>query len=372
MKRKPRHLASLTLTLAMSALVGCSAADPAEVQGDQRLVVNTPLPPAAARQANALFVDASAMGETRALLILRDGRPIYEAYAPGFGRESRLISWSMAKSVTAVLIGFLVADGRLSLDEPAPIAQWQRPGDPRGSITIRHLLHMSSGLDHVETADPAWDADTVAMLFGPHAPDMARFAESKLAVARPDERFNYSSATTVILSDIIARSLTDSDSPTARRDAVRNLVSGRLAGPLGMTSLTPEYDAAGTMIGGSIMHATARDYAKFGEFLRNRGRSPDGTQLLPASWVDFMRQPSPAFPGYGGQLWLNRPEAAGRGDNSLWYGQGPADLFAAIGHQGQFIIVSPSQRLTVVRLGISTDEQIVHLRESLRQLVAAL
>src|SRR3546814_10212260 len=93
----------------------------------------------------------------------------------------------------------MVADGRLSLDGPAPVAAWQRSGDPRGAIRLRDLLHMASGLDHVEEGDPVWASDTVTMLFGGGAQDMAGFAEAKPAVARPGEVFNYSSATSVIL-----------------------------------------------------------------------------------------------------------------------------------------------------------------------------
>ncbi|MGN6692195.1 MAG: serine hydrolase, partial [Sphingopyxis sp.] len=104
------------------------------------------LDPTIKAKADALFDDADDVGETRALLVLRDGAPIYERYGDGFDRNSKLISWSMAKSITAVLTGFLVADGQLSLDSPAPVAAWQRTGDPRGAITLRNLLHMSSGL----------------------------------------------------------------------------------------------------------------------------------------------------------------------------------------------------------------------------------
>src|SRR3546814_17844522 len=71
--------------------------------------------------------------------------------------------------------------------------------------------------------------------------------------------------TPLFRSDFLADTLTPSPSPDARRDAMRDFIAGRLIEPLGMTSLTPEFDAKGTMIGGSIMHATARDYAKFGE-----------------------------------------------------------------------------------------------------------
>jgi CubicO group peptidase (beta-lactamase class C family) len=332
-----------------------------------------PLPalaPVIKAKADALFDDVDAVGETRALYVLRDGQPIYERYGEGFGPDSKLISWSMAKSITAVLTGFLVADGQLSLDGPAPVAAWQRSGDPRGAITLKHLLHMSSGLEHVEVGDPVWDGDTVTMLFGTGAPDMAGFAEAKPAAAQPDEAFNYSSATSVILADIVADTLTPSKSPDARRDAMRDFIAGRLAEPLGMTSLTPEFDAAGTMIGGSVMHATARDYAKFGEFLRNHG-VVNGQRLLPESWMRFMLAPSPRDPGYGGHIWLNRARPAGS-DAALWPDRGPNDLFACIGHQGQYIIVSPSQRVTIVRLGNTTDDQFPELRRHLADLTELL
>ena len=373
MNRKTPLMASASLLLLLTAapmLAACSNAQPPA--GEPRVLATAAsLPPAVEDALAQLFADREAMGETRALLILRDGEPIYEAYGPGYSAESKLISWSMAKSITAVLIGFMVADGRLALDDPAPVPAWQRPGDPRGDITLRDLLHMASGLEHLEEGDPVWESDTVEMLFGGGSTDMAAMAEAKPPVAEPGKDFNYSSATSVILSDILAGALTDSDVPAVRRDAVRGLIAGRLAAPLGITSLTPEFDASGTMVGGSIMHATARDYARFGEFLRRRGEAPDGTRILPDRWFDFMLAPSPAYAGYGGHIWLNTPRPAGV-QASLWPDKGPADLFACLGHQGQYIIVSPRQNLTVVRLGISTDAQIPNVRDGLQRVMAGL
>jgi CubicO group peptidase (beta-lactamase class C family) len=340
-----------------------------KVLADNALPIGPKLTPAI-RQAADLLLDDDAHGDTRALIVMKNGKLVYERYAEDFGAQTKLISWSMAKSITAVLIGFLVSDGRLSLDSPAPVPAWQRSGDPRGEITLRDLLHMASGLEHREGGDPLWEADTTNMLFGSGVGDMAGFAEAKPAVAKAGEVFNYSTATSVILADILADTLTPSKNPAARRDAVLEFMRGRLIEPLSMSSLTPEFDARGTMIAGSIMHATARDYARFGEFLRNGGMA-DGQRLLPKTWIQFMLSPSAADKGYGGHIWLNRHRPAGTRP-ALWPQRGPNDLFAAIGHQGQYIIVSPSQRVTVVRLGVTEDEEFPLLRRRLANLVESL
>lgn len=297
---------------------------------------------------------AEEMAETRALVIIRGGDIVVERYAPGYDRNTRFISWSMAKSVTAVLIGLMVADGRLALDAPAPVPDWQRPGDPRGAITLRHLLHMASGLEHTESGDPVYESDEVRMLFLDGRDDMVRYAASQPLEAEPGSKFEYSTNTTVILSDIITRQLTDSKDPEVRRRAMLDYMRGRLFEPLGITSMVPEFDASGTMIGGSIIQGNARDWAKFGEFLRNKG-SISGNQFLPRGWVDFMLTSSPTDPAYGGHIWLSKPRKAGQ-RKVLYPDLLPADVFAAQGHLGQYVIVSPSQRLTLVRLGKTQDD----------------
>ncbi len=318
-----------------------------------------------------LFTDP-AQAETRALLVLRYGKPVAERYAPGYSAETPLISWSMEKSVTAVLIGMLVADGRLRLDDPAPIPEWHSPGDPRRDITLRQLLHMASGLDHSEGLEPGsaaaiYEGDTTRMLFLDGADDMARYAEGRPMEALPGEKFEYSSATTVILADVIARTLTESRNPRVRMEEVRRYAYGRLFEPLGMTSAAIEFDRAGTMIGGSVMHATARDWGKFGEFLRNSG-SIGGAQILPRKWIAFMRTPSPANAVYGGHIWLNA-RAGSDGLPILFPDEAPPSTFAALGHLGQYVIVSPEQGLTVVRLGKTQDEDRQAVRDQLGRIV---
>ncbi|RDC61097.1 6-aminohexanoate-oligomer exohydrolase [Alteripontixanthobacter maritimus] len=306
-----------------------------------------------AREVDDLFRDTEGLGETRALLVMHAGEIAAERYAPGYDADTRHISWSMAKTVTAVIIGMLVADGRLRLDDSPPIARWQRPGDPRGEITLRQLLQMRSGLRHTEAGDPPYDSAEVRMLFLDGRDDMADWAEAQPLEAEPGRQFEYSSNTTVILAKIAANVLTRSDDPDTRREAVDTFLKTRLFGPLGMDSMVVEYDAAGTMIGGSLMHATARDWAKFGEFLRHGG-SVRGSQLVPRKWMDFMRSPSPRAQFYGAQTWLNRESGIDRDPDKP--DRGPDTLFSAIGHMGQYVMVSPRQKLTLVRLGHSGQD----------------
>lgn len=304
-----------------------------------------------ARAIDRLFAEDGA-GETRALLVLHDGKIVAERYGEGVDPDMRQVGWSMSKTVTAVLVGMLVADGRLSLDRSAPVPRWQRTGDPRGEITLRHLLQMRSGIRHQEQADPVYESPEVRMMYLDGRDDMAGWAEVQPLDHEPGEHFQYSTNSTVILGDIATRELAPNGTPKERQQAMAEFVDARLAVPLGMTSLVAEYDAKGSLIAGSAFWATPRDWAKFGEFLRNGGRA-GGVQVLPKSWVSFMREPSPAAPDYGALLWLNRDSGEER--TVLAPDDMPGDAFAAVGHLGQYVTVSPSQKLTVVRLG-KTDE----------------
>lgn len=359
MKRK------LILGASLIALLSTlSASAPAQPAGFYEVARDSGVGDAALRGAIDPLFDDSDIGETQALLVMRGGRIVAERYAPGFGPKSRLLSWSIAKSVTAVLIGLMVTDGRLVLDAPAPVPAWSQPGDPRGGITLRQLLSMTSGLEHREDEGAFAAQDSIRMLFTDGSKDMAAFAEDKPLAAPPGTVFNYSTATSVILSDIMTRALTSSRDPAARRAAMSEFIRERLMAPVGLTSLTPEYDASGTLIGGSFMHMTARDYARFGELLRNQGRV-GGRQILSPRWVEFMTHPSRLNPAYGGHIWLNR---AGEG-SPLFPGSASRRLFASVGHGGQYVLVSPDQQLTIVRLGVSTEAQRDALKPALAKLV---
>ena len=351
------------------ALAGChrdAAPPPISAEAMAAVLPNADVPrEPLARAIDAVFTDPAA-GETRALVVMHNGRIIAERYGAGYGPQTRFIGWSMSKSVTGVLIGLLVADGRLRLDAPVPIPLWQRPGDPRGEITLRQLLQMRSGLAHVEEADPPYTADTPRMLFLDGRDDEAAYAESQPLEADPGKHWEYSTGTSVILADVAARVLAPAGGAAARRQAVADYLKARLFAPVGLGSMVAEYDAAGTLEGGSMIHATARDWARFGEFLRNGG-SVGGAQIVPREWIRFMVSPAPHNGGYGGQIWLNRPQPDGH--EELFLAQGPASLFSCIGHLGQYVMVSPAQHLTVVRLGKTDNAARGHLVARLADVV---
>lgn len=305
-----------------------------------------------ARAVDALFT-RTGIGETQAVVVMHRGEVVAERYADGFTADTRFVGWSMSKTVSAVLVGMLVADGRLALDAAPPIAHWQRAGEPRGRITLRQLLQMRSGLRHEENIAPVYESSEVRMMYLDGRDDMAAWAEAQPLAHEPGSVFRYSTATTVILADIAARLLAPDAGPSARQQAMADYLEARLAVPLGLESMVAEYDAAGTMMAGSNIWANARDWARFGDFLRNGGSS-GGVQVVPRGWVDFMRSESPRARDYGAQLWLNRTSGGER--DFLFAAQGPDTAFAAMGHLGQMLYISPDQRLTVVRLGHTLNE----------------
>lgn len=369
-----RHTLSLILSLAMlPALAACAQGsgepDAPSALSDQALkaVVKDPGVDreSLARAVDALFAPEAA--ETRALIVMHKGRIVAERYGAGIHENTRLVSWSMAKSVTSVMIGMLVSDGRLRLDESAPVPAWQRPGDPRGEITLRQLLQMRSGLRHSEAIDPVYESDEVRMLFLDGRDDMARYAEDQPLEAEPGRQFEYSSATSVILADLAARVLSPAPDPESRRRAVAEYLRTRLFEPARMKSMLPEFDRAGTLVGGSLIHGTARDWARFGDFLRTKG-SVGGAQIMPRQWIDFMVTPSPREAQYGAQVWLNRKPT--KGEPSLFPDRGPKDLYACLGHLGQYVLISPGNGLVVVRLGKTQDDKRWPVTDRLADIVA--
>jgi len=314
----------------------------------------------------------SAHPETRAVLITADGCTALKAYAPGYSDSNRFISWSMAKTITGLLVGALVTDGRLKLDAPAPVAEWHAPGDPRAAITLRQMLQMSSGLKHVEVGDPIENSDTNQTLFVSHTGAMAAAAIDHPLATKPGSTFRYSSMTSLILAEIITRTLTPSHDPRVRAKAYTDFAQARLFGPSGVHSAVLEFDGSGTQIGGSILHMTLEDWGRIGGLLLD-GKAADGRQVVDPAWLAFMKTPAPTNAEYGAQLWLNRPGGA-EGKPTLFPGKGPATAVAADGHLGQLVIASPDsgpgRGIVVVRLGNTPDSRNPALMQALGDVVA--
>jgi CubicO group peptidase (beta-lactamase class C family) len=276
---------------------------------------------------------------TRAVVVVRDGKVIAERYAPGIGVDTQLSGFSMTKSMVNALLGILTQHGLTSPSMPAPIPEWRDKNDPRREIEVEHLLRMTSGLDLDET-NSGFDPSTQMYLYS----DMSAFAVNTKMIAPIGSRFHYSSATTQILARII-RDLTGGPEQTLAF-AWRELFN-----PLGMRHVTLEFDGSGTLQGANYMLASARDWGKLGLLFLNDG-AIGGKKILHPDWVDFCAAAT-LDSDYAAGFYTNRsehPNAKGR--VALGF---PRDSYFASGLLGQRIVIMPSQRMVVVRLGDSID-----------------
>ncbi len=292
------------------------------------------------------------LGETRAVVIIQDGRLVFERYADGFGPDTRLNSWSMAKSVTQALVGAAVLQERVAIDAPMGNPHW-RAGDRRASTTWRQWLQMVDGLDYTETNENVVHAGNARMLFGEGRHDVVRWAAQRPLIHDPGTHWNYSSAGVLLISDALTRAIvTDARDPIDRRNRMRAWMQTSLFAPMGMDPVV-EFDPQGVFYGSSLVWASARDFAKFG-YLYLRDGVWDGRRILPAGWVDFARTsgPDPHEDVYGAGWWLTPTRGPGRPDRSLITDNRMADAFSAQGHEGQIIVVVPSKDLVMVRLGL--------------------
>jgi CubicO group peptidase (beta-lactamase class C family) len=333
-----------------------------------------PLPPGTQEKvAAALAVTETKqpeLGETRAVVIVHHGRVVAEKYAPGYTAATRLISWSMAKSVTQALVGIAVREKLVDIDQPMGNPRWARD-DPRQKITWRQWENMVDGQDYHEIGeDNPTSNDAARMLYGEGRRDVAAFGAGLPLVHDPGTWWNYNSAGVNLVCDALGRVFAPGADPAGRRQRVLDVLSHELFGPLGMRSAQPEFDAAGTFIGSAFVYATARDYARFG-LLYLRDGVWEGRRVLPEGWVDFARTRGPASNSslYGAGFWLNPPVGDPMHDRAPCP-HGPRDLFTAQGHEGQLITIVPSKDLVIVRLGLMNDHHFDALGRWMEGLIA--
>lgn len=273
----------------------------------------------------------------RALVVVDHGRIVAERYTKGFGSGTPLLGWSMTKTVMAGIVGLLVKDGKLTLDQ----ANLWPAGDGREHVRIADLLAMSSGLYFNENHGLVSDLTSMLYL----EPDMAGFARDQQMATRPGEAWSYSSGTALILSRIVQDKL---------GLGAPRYIDERLFLPLGITTATLEQDESGTLVGSSYMYATARDWARYAQFLLQDGVW-HGQALLPAGYVSMMATPVKASNGqYGhGLVWLWGSDAKTPGENPDAAFDIPPDTFYMSGHDGQSIAIIRSRQLVIVRLGLT-------------------
>ena len=300
--------------------------------------------------------DALAGPGMRAIVVVHDGRIVAERYAAGFSASTPLLGWSLAKSVVAGLVGMLVKDGRLTLEQSAG---W--PAEGRSArIRIADLLAMSSGLRFNEGYGTVSDITRMLYL----EPDMAGFARAQPPLHPPGTYWSYSSGTANILSRIVQ----DAAGPLGAAYPAE-----RLFQPLGMTSATLETDEYGTLVGSSYMYASARDWARYGLFLA-QGGVWRGQEFLPPGYVAMMASPAAASGGEYGQglVWLWGSSAVTAGQNPDAAFGIPADAFWMEGHDGQSTAIIPSQHLVVVRLGLTPSRNHYQPQPLLKAILGAL
>lgn len=285
--------------------------------------------------------------KTRAVLVVYDGSLIAERYAPGFHRDMPLLGWSMAKSVTNALVGILVKKGKLSINDPAPVPEWQEEGDPRRHITLDQLMRMSSGLRFGEVYEPLQDVTN--MLYG--SSDFAAYAASKPLETKPEGKWNYSSGTANILARIVRQTL------EKEYDNYYRFIREELFDKIGMTSAVLEADPSGTFVGSSYAFATPRDWARFGLLFLQDGVW-GGKRILPEGWVSYTTTPSIRAPKgeYGALFWLN---AGSKQDpESRRWPAISSDAYSAQGFQYQRVIVIPSEKLVLIRFGATSEHDV--------------
>ncbi|MFP6584063.1 MAG: serine hydrolase [Candidatus Hydrogenedentota bacterium] len=299
---------------------------------------------------------------TRAIVVVHQGKIVAEHYANGYSRHQPLIIWSMGKSIISTLTAILVKQDKLDIHAPAPVPEWSDANDPRHAITTDQLLRMSSGLEFVEEYSGAL-VDVVIMLYG--QPDTAGFTASHPLEADPDSKWYYSSGTTNVISRIIKQSL---DNDLATYAAFPNI---ELFNKIGMHNTTMEMDAAGTFIGSSFTHSSARDMARFGLFTMQDGVW-NGERILPEGWMNYARTPTAHVPKneYGAQFWLNHGDEDDK-KNRRWPSL-PHDAFGLSGFQGQSVVSIASRDTVIVRLGLSSSQDAWSQDEFMRLVLKAL
>lgn len=304
-----------------------------------------PLPPALdgaklTQAVDAAFEPAEAL--TAAFVVTWKGRLVAERYGPGITSRTPLESWSMGKSVTATLMGVLIGQGAYTLSQPAPIPEWQGPGDARAAIRIADLLNMSSGLRIRAPQDPDYD------LAGPYPDHLYlytgrvnafRYAATRPLQWPPGQVGRYRNTDPVLVNYLIRLAV------EKRGEQYLSFPQRALFDRIGIRTMVMETDPYGNFLTQGYEFMSGRDWARLGNLYLQDGVW-NGERILPEGFVSFVSTLAPAWaadkrPIYGGFFWIN-------GDGTYPV---PKEAYYMSGAGGQTTMIIPSHDLVVVRLG---------------------
>lgn len=285
-----------------------------------------------------LAADNAAGMQTRALLVVRGGRIIGEAYAEGIDATSKLIGWSMSKSFNALMLGNMEMRGLIDPTKKPVFDAWS--ADSRADISVEDMLHMASGLDLSEVYAPG--TAVTSMLFTEHSGAAIGLEAEQLHA--PGSRFDYSSATTNLLAKLVY------DAAGGTLDKSLENLHQQFVDPMGLTDFVLETDPSGVFLGSSFMMASARDWARMGQLMLNRG-TLNGSRIVSNDWITRALTPNNTAnkKAYGYQFWLNY------GDDKKRWPDLPSDTYAALGSREQITMTIPSADMVIVRLGWAKD-----------------
>ena len=284
---------------------------------------------------DAAFADPAAM--TAAFLVVYKGQIVAERYAPGITKDTQLESWSMGKSLAATLFALLVKDGTYTLEQPAPVPLWQRPGDPRSAIRNIDLLRMSAGLKFLGNQEPGSDQtypDHYYIYTG--AIDAFDYSITRPQQYPPNTDGRYRNSDPLTITYLAKLAV------EKRGEKFLTWPQRALFDRIGIRRQVLETDPYGNFLITGYDYGTARNWARFGLLYLQDGMW-QGQRVLPEGWARFVSTPAPAWkrPEYGGLFWLNRI-----GTWNL-----PPDTYFAAGAGGQNTWIVPTHDLVIVRMG---------------------
>ena len=279
---------------------------------------------------------------TTGLLVLHRGNIVHERYAPGFDMSTRTRTWSTAKSIASTLIGMVVDEGKLSLDEPLGISfppESANGDDPRSNITLRHVLNMSSGL----ATDNGWRS-RFGELLGIDSglsywagASSALGARTRALIREPGTNWDYENYDTLLAVYAMRQVLGE--------EVYREFPRTALFDKIGMQNTMVGSDRFGDFVLSSQIYTNARDLGRFGLLYLQNGVWND-ERLISREWIDFVRTPAPATSDrgnmYGGQFWLVPDD---RDDV-------PKDAYLTSGNRGNYTVIVPTHDVVIVRRGL--------------------